>query len=128
MYGKIGVPFCTLLIILFRMAQYLFIPQILPLTPSILDYLELLLRFVSYWFGKGMRVGKYMPCVPGTATFWQLPASDVQNCHLVLNFAILSNDVDHLVDYALAGSMEISRNHRYIGYLQKCWRTSKVTL
>ena len=72
---------------------------------------------MSYWFGKGMRVGKYMPCVPGTATVWQLPvACGVQNCYLVLKFAILSIDVDHLVDDVLVGSMEISQYHRQVIY------------
>ena len=52
MYGKIGVPFCTLLIILFRMAQFLFIPQNSPITPPILGYLELFINFISCWFLK----------------------------------------------------------------------------
>ena len=49
MYSRIGVPFCTLLIILFRMAQFLFIPQSSPITPPILGYLELFINFVSCW-------------------------------------------------------------------------------
>ena len=58
-------------------------------------------------------VGKCMPCVPGTAAVWQLPATcGVQNYYLVPKFATyLSIDVYHLVNYVLVGSMEMSQNH-----------------
>ena len=62
-------------------------------------------------------VGEYMPCVPGTTTVWQLPATyGVQNCYLVLKFAILSINVDYLVDDVLVGSVEISQYHRQVIY------------
>ena len=43
MYGKLGVIFVTLLVILFRMAKYLFIPQTSPLIPLILGYVMVVL-------------------------------------------------------------------------------------
>ena len=62
-------------------------------------------------------VGEYMPCVAGTATVWQLPAAcGVQNCYLVLKFAILSINMDYLVDDVLVGSVEISQYHRQVIY------------
>ena len=62
-------------------------------------------------------VGKYILCVPGTVTVWQLPAAcGDQNCYLVLKFAILSINVDHLVDDVLFGSLKISQYYRQVIY------------
>ena len=58
---------------------------------------------------QGGCAGKYMPCVPGAAAVWQLAATcGVQSCYLVVEFTILSIDVDYLVDHVFIGSLEIS--------------------
>ena len=63
------------------------------------------------------RVGKYMPCVPRTTADWQLSAAcGVQNCCLVLKFAIVSINVGRLVDHVLISSMEISWRHGQVIY------------
>ena len=114
---------CTLLIILFRMAQFLFIPQMSPLTPPALSYLDVMLRFTSHWlYLQPGCVDKRVPYFPGTTASWQLPTTcGGQNCQLVFKLAILSINVGYLVDYVLGfcGSILESRVER----LRKCWRT-----
>ena len=82
MYGKIGIPFCTL-------STYHAVPDgpifIYPSNVSINSASSGLFGDFAVFYVtlvlESECEGKYMPCVPGTATAWQLPATcGVPNC------------------------------------------------
>ena len=127
MYGKIGVPFCTPLVILFWMAQFWFISEIFSLTPPILDYLELLLHFMSYWVWKVVTwasacllfpvlqlFGSFLPLVVFKITIWCL---NLLFIHWCVSFGGLCTCRKH-------GNVSESRAE----HSQKYWRTPKVMM
>ena len=81
MYGKLGVPFFTLLIILFRMAEFYFIPQLSPLTPPILGYLGIMFQImckIELWTSLYLVypvlqiIGSWLPFTVFATTIWCL--------------------------------------------------------
>ena len=118
MYGKIGVLFCTLLIIsTVPDGPILIYPSKLSINSPILRLFGVIATLCVMLVLKSGRVGEYTPCAPRTTAGWQLSAACVvQNCHLVLKFAILSINLGRLVDHVLVGSMKISWRHGQVIY------------